>query len=43
MTDAQHVPAAEGADYAREAGAKPAAGAGMSGHAKLFAQPAYEG
>jgi two-component system cell cycle sensor histidine kinase PleC len=42
MTDAQHVPAAEGADYAREAGAKPAAGAGMSGHAKLFAQPAYE-
>lgn len=42
MTDAQHLPAAEGSNHARETSAKPAFAGGMSGHAKLFAQPAYE-
>ena len=42
MTDAQHLPAAEGSNHARETSAKPAVARGMSGHAKLFAQPAYE-
>ena len=42
MTDAQHIPAAEGSNHARRTGAKQATERGLSGHAKLFAQPAYE-
>ncbi|MCY0094468.1 PAS domain-containing sensor histidine kinase [Hoeflea ulvae] len=42
MTDAQHTSAAEGSNHARKAGAKRAIETGLSGHAKLFAQPAYE-
>jgi len=42
MADAQHLTAAEGSNHARKTDAKRASGGGLSGHAKLFAQPAYE-
>lgn len=42
MADAQHLSAAEGSIHARKSDAKRAPGRGLSGHAKLFAQPAYE-
>ena len=42
MTDAQHIPAAEGPIHARNADAKLASGRGLSGHARLFAKPAYD-
>ena len=41
MTDAQRLSAAEGSNHARKAGVKRADGR-LSGHAKLFAQPAYD-
>ena len=42
MADAQHPSAAERSIRARKPGARRAAGRELSGHAKLFAQPAYE-
>jgi len=42
MTDAQHIPAAEGSTHAHKAEAKRVPSRALSGHAKLFAQPAYE-
>ncbi|SOE17442.1 two-component system cell cycle sensor histidine kinase PleC [Hoeflea halophila] len=41
MADAQHLPAAGGSNHARKPGVKRADGR-LSGHAKLFAQPAYD-
>ncbi|MBC7279871.1 PAS domain-containing sensor histidine kinase [Hoeflea sp.] len=43
MADAQPVTAAERSIHARKPAAKRAAGRELSGHAKLFAQPAYDG
>ncbi|PHR17434.1 MAG: PAS domain-containing sensor histidine kinase [Hoeflea sp.] len=42
MTDAQRLSAAEGSNRARRAGVKEASDGRLSGHAKLFAQPAYD-
>lgn len=42
MTDAQRLSAAEGSNRARGAGVKQASDSRLSGHAKLFAQPAYD-
>ncbi|WP_417426316.1 PAS domain-containing sensor histidine kinase [Hoeflea sp.] len=42
MADAQPIPAAEGSIHAHKPGAKRASGRVLSGHAKLFAQPAYD-
>ena len=42
MADAQHLTAAERSIHARKPGPKRAAGRQLSGHAKLFAQPAYD-
>ena len=42
MADAQDLSAAERSIHARKPDAKRAAGRELSGHAKLFAQPAYE-
>jgi len=42
MADAQHLSAAEGSNHARKTEAKRSSGRELSGHAKLFAQPAYE-
>jgi two-component system, cell cycle sensor histidine kinase PleC len=42
MTDAQHLSAAEGSNRARKAGIRQASDGRLSGHAKLFAQPAYD-
>ena len=42
MADAQHLSAAERSVHAQKPGAKRATGRELSGHAKLFAQPAYE-
>lgn len=42
MADAQRIPAAEGSIHALKPGAKQASRRELSGHAKLFAQPAYE-
>jgi two-component system cell cycle sensor histidine kinase PleC len=42
MADAQSIPAAEGSIHAQNPDAGRASGRELSGHAKLFAQPAYD-
>jgi len=42
MADAQHISAAERSLYARETVSNPGSGERISGHAKVFARPAYD-
>jgi two-component system cell cycle sensor histidine kinase PleC len=42
MADAQSIPAAEGSSHVQKPDARRASGRELSGHAKLFAQPAYD-